>query len=149
MSKIKVILLLAVTMMIAGCSRTTGLKYTPPALENNWTVKMTLSGGIAGLKRSIHVRADGSYVVIDERNGKQVTGDLAEGELSELEDLLSTLQVTASDKPSVCADCFEYEVEIETGGRKMIVKADDLTLGDSGAGSLVQFLQKRMDTALQ
>jgi hypothetical protein len=110
---------------------------------------MTLSGGIAGLKRSIHVSADGSYVAIDERIGKQVTGDLAEDELSELESLLSTLQVSAPDNPSVCADCFEYEVEIETGGRKMIVKADDLTLGDSGAGSLVQFLQERMDAALQ
>ena len=149
MSKLRFILFLAMTMMVAGCLRTSGLKYAPPALEDGWSVKMTLEGGVAGLKRSIQVGSDGTFIVVDERTGDKTAGELTEEELAGLEELISTLDVSTSNESSACADCFEYEIEIDSGGRKMIVNADDLTLGDSGAGALVQFLREKMDTALK
>ena len=42
-----------------------------------------------------------------------------------------------------------YDIEILSGGQKMLVSADDVTLGDSGIGTLVQFLRGMMDSALQ
>ncbi len=141
--------LLILALSITGCLRSSGLIYTPPALEEGWAVTLKLSGGIAGLKRNIHVKSDGSYVVVDERSGKQFTGELSKDDLAELESLLSALHVQALNNPSACADCFEYDLEIETGGKKMVIHTDDITLGDSGAGTLVQFLRKKMDAALQ
>lgn len=136
-------------MLVTGCVRSSGITYTPPALEKGWSVKMTLSGGIAGLRRFIQAGSDGSLIVVDERTGEKITGELTEDELTELAELIATLKVSASNKPPACADCFEYDIEIDSGGRKMITHADDLTLGDSGAGALVQFLQEKMDAALK
>jgi hypothetical protein len=42
-----------------------------------------------------------------------------------------------------------YDIEILSGGQKMIVSADDVTLGDSGVGTLAQFLRGIMDSALK
>ena len=135
-----------------GCSRlmpqATPLP-TPLALEETWSVKMTLSGGIAGLMRSIEVTSDGSYTVSDERAGTTITGEMEDDELKRLEDLLSTLESNPPTGNSACADCFVYDIEIHSNGETVTASADDITLGDSGMGSLVQFLQGMMNDALK
>lgn len=136
-------------LLIAGCRQDPGVPYTAPTLEGEWSVSMTLSGGIAGLMRNIEVSSDASYTVTDERAGNTVAGRLEETQLASLEELVSTLEFNAPKTPSACADCFEYRVEIASGGGKMIVEADDVTLGDSGIGSLIQFLREIMDSALK
>jgi hypothetical protein len=110
---------------------------------------MTQSGGIMGLLRSIEVSSDGKYAVIDERAGNTVTGELTNEELATLHDLIAGFEFAAPKIPAVCADCFVYDVEIESGGKKMIVKADDVALPDSGMESLVDFLRSIMDSALK
>jgi hypothetical protein len=148
MSKFNFILVLA-ALLVAGCARSSTNTYTPPALEDDWSVNMTLSGGIAGLMRTIEVKADGRYTVADQRAGNTASGELTEDELARLEEMLSTLEFSTSKNPSACADCFVYDIEIISGGQKMIVNADDVTLGDSGVGPLAQFLRGIMDSALQ
>ena len=135
-----------------GCSRlmpqATPLP-TPIALEKIWSVKMTLSGGIAGLMRSIEVTSDGSYTVSDERAGITITGEMEKSELKRLEDLLSILEINPLTGNSACADCFVYDIEIHSNGETVTAGADDITLGDSGMGSLVQFLQDMMNNELK
>lgn len=149
MSKYRLILALIVALLLTGCKQSSGITYTPPALEDGWSVNMTLSGGIAGLLQTINVQSDGEYTVTDERAQNTSTGKLTDQELGTLEDLIASMEFIAPNTPSGCADCFEYDLEIESGGRKMLVNADDVTLGDSGMGPLVQFLRGIMDTALK
>lgn len=149
MSRIKLILYIVIFAMLLGCSKPSGVTYTPPALEGNWSVRMTLSGGFDGSLRKIEVKSGGSYVVTDERMKKVFNGGLTEKELGNLDELVSKLKFSAPKMPTGCADCFIYEVEIESGGRKMIVSADDVSLEESGLGNLVQFLRTIMDRALR
>ena len=149
MSKILWAIFASITLILTACAKSSSPTYTPPVLEETWAVKMTLSGGIAGLLRSIDVNSTGSYSVADQRVGKVVTGTLSEADLVTLQALISALEVSAPKNPSACADCFEYELEVESGGKKMIASADDLSLGESGMGELVQFLRQTMDAALQ
>ena len=149
MSNIKFIILTAIALMIASCTKSPASTYAPPELEGDWSVKMTLSGGIAGLLRNIEVKSDGSYTVTDERANNTVEGELKKEELAKLEEMISTLEFSTTKTQSICADCFVYDIEILSGGTKMLVNVDDLTLEDSGMGTLVQFLHKIMDSALK
>lgn len=149
MSRVKLILPILIAAILIGCSKSPRVIYTPPALEGDWLVRMTLSGGFAGLLRKIEVKSGGEYVVIDEKVKKTFSDDLTEAEISNLEELVSKLKFFAPEMPTGCADCFIYEIEIESGGRKMIASADDISLEDSGLGELVQFLHNIMDRALQ
>jgi len=137
------------TLILVACSKSASPTYTPPVLEETWAVKMTLSGGIAGLLRTIDVNSTGSYSVADQRAGKVVTGSLTESELATLQTLVSALEISTPQKPAICADCFEYELEIESGGKKLIAKTDDVSLGETGMGELIEFLRQTMDAALQ
>lgn len=149
MSKYGLILLTA-SFLLAGCStQKAEATNTPPALEESWSVKMTLSGGIAGLLRTVEVQADGSYTVVDERAGATVQGNLEDEKLLALKGLIENLVINTSKNPGACADCFVYDIEIQNGGKKMIANVDDLSLGESGLGELVNFLQELINTALR
>ena len=144
------LIFLAAVFLLAGCSlQKAEATNVAPVLEEDWSVKMTLSGGIAGLMRTIEVKADGSYTVTDARAGNTASGELTEDELARLEEMISTLEFSALNNPSACADCFVYDIEIVSGGQKMVVNVDDVTLGDSGVVRVVQFLRGIMDSALQ
>jgi hypothetical protein len=148
MQKVEFWILILLLLMIAGCVEAEGITYTPPALGDDWSVKMRLSGGFAGMLRIIEVRADGEYSVADGRTGKTAAGRLAEDELAELKNLIAALEFTAPRMPSSCADCFVYDVQIQSAGRKMTLHADDVTLNDSGMEGLALFLRGLMDSAL-
>lgn len=148
MSNIKWMLVLA-ALLVSGCKEAQPtVLYTPPALAQEWSVKMTQSGGIMGLLRNIEAASDGKFTVNDERAGTTVTGELTDGKLAELQRLVTEMTFTAPEIPAVCADCFVYEVQIESGGKKMIAQADDISLPDSGMEALVEFLRGIMDSAL-
>lgn len=139
-----------IAVLLVGCKGSSQqIYYTPPAPANDWTVNMTQSGGIMGLLRSIEVTSDGNYVITDERAHTSVTGKLSEQELSKLQGLVSSFTFTPPEVRAVCADCFVYEIEIQSGGQKMIVKTEDISLPESGIEPFVAFLRGIMDTALK
>ena len=143
-------ILLAAAFLLVGCStQKAEATATPPALEENWSVKMTLSGGIAWLLRTVEVQADGSYTVVDERAGTTIQGSLDNEKLTALKALIENLVITTPKNPGVCADCFVYDIEIQNGGKRMIANVDDLSVGESGMGELVNFLQELINTALK
>jgi len=146
-----------VTLLITGCGSfsTPAPLNTPkpesPALDGDWTIKMTQSGGIRGLSRSIEVSSDGKYTVVDERANKTITGELTANELVELNELVATSNYVPAAKPdgSVCADCFVYDLEIQVNGEKLSVQLNDFTLTNSGLEPLVTYLRGLIDTALK
>ena len=149
MSKNGLILALAIALLLVGCKQSSQVTYTPPALAEEWTISMTQSGGIMGLLRTVTVKSDGNYTVIDERAAKKITGKLTEEKFDELQELISGLEFTAPQMPTVCADCFVFDVEIQSSGKKMIIQADDISLPDSGMQPLVDLLRELMDSALK
>ncbi|MFN8399799.1 MAG: protealysin inhibitor emfourin [Anaerolineales bacterium] len=139
-------LLIILAVFIMGC-KGEEKTYSSPTLSEEWTIKMTQSGGIMGLRRSIQVASDGSYLIVDERAQTSVTGTLPEQQLSELKDLTNNLKFTSPENRAVCADCFVYDIEIESGGKKMILQVEDISLPDSGVEALVTFLRGILESA--
>lgn len=145
------LLFLLAALWLAGCATPEPeIKYTAPELETeSWSVKLNVSGGIAGIQRSIQVDETGKYTVTDERAGNTQAGELTDAQLAELELLVTGFEFSSPKTSSMCADCFVYDLEIQSGGKKMLAQANDVNLGDSGMGTLVEFLRGLMDRALQ
>jgi hypothetical protein len=153
MARIILLFLLPVTLLVAGCSSATPepLKTDLPPVENNWAVKMTHSGGIMGLSRSIEISSDGSYTVIDERSNQSITKKLTANELSKLQEIISNAEYITPEKslPSGCADCFIYNLEIQGNAKKFSVQVDDISLPNSGMETLITYLRGLIDAALK
>jgi hypothetical protein len=127
------------------------VKKTPPVLQPNaWSIRMTLSGGIMGLHRTLDITSDGQVTVVDERSAKTATVQLAADELSKLQTLVADSSFAASSLPTGCADCFIYNVEISSGkGKPFTVQVDDTNIDTSGMGPLVRYLSELMGRALK
>lgn len=148
---------LSITLLITGCGpasipeplNTPTTK--PSAPGNDWTIKMTQSGGIMGRSRSIEVSSEGKYTVVDDRANETVTGELTTNELSELNKLVMTSNYVPATKPNGtgCADCFVYDLEVQVNGEKFSIQLNDVSLPNSGLEPLVNFLRDMMDTVLK
>ena len=150
---------LLMTVLITSCSTfststpiplNTSLP-TPKVTENEWTIKMTHSGGIMGVSRSIEISSDGKYTVADEMAEKTISRELTANELSKLNKIVSDSNFASTTKPqkSSCADCFIYGIEMQVNGKKVVYQVDDVTLSASGLEPLVTYLRDLMDKALQ
>lgn len=141
----KILLTMFLTIsLISGCS-SPEITYTPPPIEGDWSVRMIQTGGIAGVNRAIEVLSDGSYIFYQQAGAEGIKGQLTESQLTQLQELINNLEIPTIRPDSMCADCFEYDIEIQSsGGKKLVLKLDDMTLPDSGAGELVTFLSGLM-----
>jgi hypothetical protein len=145
------------TLFITGCSSLLTpepLKTSLPSPEapgNEWAIKMTHSGGIMGLSRSIDISSDGKYTATDNRAKKTITGNLTANELSKLNKIVYESKFESATKPqqSGCADCFIYSLEMQLNGKKVAYQADDITLSSSELVILVTYLRDLMDRALK
>ena len=158
-----VFLLLFVSLLVAGCMSplTPEPLKTPtsekpiasnlPASNSEWVIKMTHSGGIMGLSRSIEISADGKFTVVDKRANKTMNGELSAVELSKVRELISSSKYVSPGKPNgmVCADCFIYDLEVRADGEKFAVQLNDISLPDSGLEPLVTQLRELIDKALK
>lgn len=152
MFRIVLLFVLAVTLFMTGCSSPPAtISATMPVAENIWAVKMTHSGGIMGLMRSIKVSSNGNYTVTDERASRIITDKLPADELAALHKIITGAEYTTMQKPgpSVCADCFIYDIEIQGSGKKITVSLDDISLPGSGMESLVIFLRELIGSTLE
>jgi hypothetical protein len=150
MSKFGLILVLTAALLV-GCKGPSPeiAPYTSPTLTDKWTVSMTQSGGIMGMMRSIEVTSDGSYTVKDEREESTFSGELKEAQLTELKGMISSLEFASPKKPGACADCFVFDIAIQSDGQKMILQADDISLPESGMAPLVELLRGIMESKLK
>ncbi|MCZ2128277.1 MAG: hypothetical protein LC099_10965 [Anaerolineales bacterium] len=140
------ILTWAFAALLSGC-KTKERTYAPPPLADDWSATLTQSGGLAGVLRSASVASNGEYQITDESGEVVQSGTLSEAQLSQLTNLISEFNFVAPKSAANCADCFNYKLEIESGGQKMIVQVDDLSLKDSGAEPLILFLREILDSA--
>lgn len=142
---------LATALLVSGCaSSPKNVTSALSVLEGEWTIKMTQSGGIMGVQRSVEVYSDGGYVITDDRSKQTFTGKLSEEEFAKFKEIVASSKYASMDKPGTgrCADCFVYDFEIQ-GSSKFIVPLDDVSSPDSGLETLVIFLRELIDSALQ
>ncbi|MEK6752987.1 MAG: protealysin inhibitor emfourin [Chloroflexota bacterium] len=164
MLRIVFLSMLVSVLLIAGCASSpavteantpapTPVLLSTPTLPvaDEWTIKLTHSGGIMGLMRSLEVSSDGKYTVVDERANKTVSGELSESELAELREVVASLDYKDKQKPNPggCADCFMYDLEIQDGAKNFSIQVDDISLPESGMETLVRFLRELLDSALK
>ena len=142
-----------IALILTACSATPteSPKSDLPPLNSNWEIKMTHSGGIMGLSRSIDASSNGSYTVTDERTNKTVNGELDTDELSKLTTLISFAKYSPAVRPDgmACADCFIYNLEIHGGNGNFRANLNDISLPNSGLASLVDTLRGIIDSALK
>lgn len=112
-------------------------------------MKLTQSGGFAGVHYEVQVTSAGDLIAEDERMGRTARLNLTPGQLSELDSLRQALTPSTTGRlPSACADCFIYELEIRSKSGLIQIQADDTTLGASGAQALIDYLRQLRDRAL-
>lgn len=126
-------------------------RQVPPALQPGaWSVRMTVTGGIMGLNRTLEITSDGQVAAVDERSSKKATIQLTADELTNLETLIAESSFTAPAVPTGCADCFIYNVEIDSGaGKPFAVQMDDTSIDASGMGPLARYLNSLIQRALK
>lgn len=134
---------------LVACGAFPGAGDSLPDLSGEWSITLIQSGGIAGLQRTLTVTSDGQVTALEMRSDRSGSLQLSPGELAALEQLVaasSFVRPTRTD--SGCADCFLYDLQIQSPAGSVGFQLDDVTLPDSGLQPLVAYLVDLMDQAL-
>jgi hypothetical protein len=144
---------LALMGLLAGCARPLLSPSDPQPLPSptaDWKISLTQSGGFAGVMLEVIVSSDGKLTAQNQRSGRMVTQNLTADTIARLGGLSSGIvAATPVVTHSGCADCFVYDLVVESGGRSVQIHADDTTLANSSAEDLIQVLQGLRDAALR
>jgi hypothetical protein len=98
-----------------------------------------------GIQRSLDLDSDGQAVAMDVRGGTRAESGLTEDRLDRVSAMLSDLcPFESAGRPAVCADCFEYALDIQWGRQNVRMQATDVTLAEQGLESLVGELDALM-----
>ena len=140
----KIILLPLIIIVLSACAGMPASTPTPELLgtptsppetacssPSNWMIEYNRTGGIGGFDQSLTLESDGSLMVQSERPpvDKQIT--IPEDHVETITDLLvQACPFEAGPTKGVCADCFNYELNIEMDGQTYTVEALDTTLTD-------------------
>jgi hypothetical protein len=144
-----VVLMLLSLFGLSGCGTERTFPPPVPTPDRDWTMRLTQTGGFAGVHLVIQVTSAGVMKVEDQRTARTATLNLPPGELTELDSLRQAFATPQTPRlPSACADCFIYDLEIESNTGLIRVQADDTTLVASGAEALIQHLRELRDRAL-
>lgn len=140
----KLILFLVISILVSACAAAPADTPSPQplplatptqladavcTLPSNWKIEYHRTGGIAGFDQTLTVQSDGSLTVQSEHPPADRQLQIPEDHVEPL----GTLLVQACPFPTqraegVCADCFNYELDIEMDGQMYEVQATDTTL---------------------
>ena len=141
-----------ISMLLCACVAVRPVLPSPqplPSPSAKWQVKLTQSGGFAGVLLRVEVASNGQLTAEDQRAGRVVMETLSPQTTAELGRLIGRIKPGIIDKPgSGCADCFIYDLELHLDAGDVRVQADDTTLGNSGAADLIARLRQLRDAAL-
>jgi hypothetical protein len=146
-------LTLLAAVALAACVPAGGAADVPqplPSPAGEWTLKLVQSGGFAGVNQTVEIDSHGRLTAADKRTGRTATQSLSPDTMNKLARLYSQAALITPKTPrSGCADCFNYSLELSSGGRPMQIQLDDTTLSDSGMADLIHLLQQLRDQALK
>jgi hypothetical protein len=111
-------------------------------VDRGWSLTFTLSGGIAGLNRTLDLESGGAATAIDRQRNLQVRRQISRDDLSEIERFAASAVSFEKVGDDVCRDCLTYAIDLRVAGRAVRIRANDITLSDSKAAALVQALTR-------
>jgi hypothetical protein len=152
MNKLTFILLIPI-FFISSCNPViskTPISQPLPSPSGTWSVKMTQSGGIAGVLLTVEVTSDGQLKAEDQRSHRSISRIISTLTTDELKMLIFNMPVSGNRLPQTgCADCFIYNLEIHSEGKNQEIQVDDVSMKDSGAQELITTLIMIRDGALK
>ncbi len=141
--------LLAIFIFVSSCTQAKPFPQPLPSPSGKWVVKLNQSGGIAGVLLSVEISSNGQLKAEDQRSSRIVTQTLPAPTMARLNQLVSATAVSSRSLPqSSCADCFIYNLEIQSDAGDLHIQADDTTVKNSGAADLISYANKLRDDAL-
>ena len=132
-----VLQILVAVAFVTACAPT--IAQPPPAgggrrPANRWQLTLHVSGGVAGLDRSLDLASSGETRATDLRLGTRISRQAAENELA------AALKAAPSSRNAVCRDCLEYSLDLQRGAERLVFQLDDSSLSRSDAEPLVSTL---------
>jgi hypothetical protein len=115
-----------------------------PALEGNWQIQFSQSGGIMGISRSLMIASDGQVTATDKRTQQTVPDRLGSAALAQLKALAAAATYPTVTPAIACADCFYYRLEINGVSQPLSIQLIELILNGSGLEPLFDFLHDEM-----
>jgi hypothetical protein len=139
-----------------GCGEELGKpQMTKVADENQcsleqWVVTLNTSGGFAGVRQRITMNERGEITFYNEKTGEEKRIQGEQRDIDEVQNALSALCGLATEasheRPtSQCADCFIYELTIESKSINLVVEADDISIQESSYLPLISLLKTLND----
>ena len=146
----RLIAVLAVSVhWLSACGPATAFPPPAPSPVSTWSLRLTQTGGFAGVHLEMELSSDGHLAARDERSGRTASQQLPEDVVRQISHLLADARLGQNQPlPSMCADCFIYRLEITATNGSVIVQADDSNLNESGAAELIDALRQVRDQAL-
>jgi hypothetical protein len=119
------------------------------AASERWRITFFMSGGFAGIQRSVELSDDGVLRVEDRNTGRQVTTQISTADLEAIKTLLTQVQpVSSSPRFSNCRDCLYYEITVQRGNETFTAEMSDLDLDQSALSLLINTLARVQEQAL-
>ena len=144
---------LIILIFLSSCGNTKSVLPNTqpfPSPAGKWNLKLTQSGGIAGVQLTVEVNSDGLLKAENQRSQQIVTKILSSQTVIELKKLIfNTISSASRTTQSACADCFIYDLEIQLDGSNIKIHVDDITINKSGAQELIAKLIGLRDEALK
>jgi hypothetical protein len=149
----------AIFLLMASAAQQQAQGAIPPQKGNttgfscenlkNWRVTFGLSGGFAGLRRTLDLSSNGELTAVDQKLGKQVSMKLPRVELDQLTALIvAACPFDFSIRALNCPDCLEYMLRIDADAGSFSIQVNDRTLSQSGLEKLISGLVRLQEQAL-
>jgi hypothetical protein len=99
------------------------------SLPSNWTIEYHRSGGIGGFSQSLTLRSDGNMTIQSEHPPVDKQLQVPEDHVEPIANLLvEACPFPVGRAVGTCADCFNYELDIQMDEQFFTVQAQDTTL---------------------
>lgn len=130
MKNICLTLLFVVLTALSGCASNSAPSPAPNAAQqenrHDWSVTLSVSGGIAGLNRQLTITSNGEWMASDRRLGHK-NGRVTTEQLAKLTKTVKTLEIRHNEKnkatlPGRCADCIETRVSVIIDGKRYVAR---------------------------
>jgi hypothetical protein len=118
------------------------------SVDGEWSLTFTVSGGIAGLNRTLQLESSGAATAIDRQRSLHVRRQIARDDVSEIERFATAAASFDKSGDDVCRDCLTYAIDLRVSGRSVRIRATDITLSDSKAAPLVRALTRMQQRLL-
>jgi hypothetical protein len=114
-----------------------------------WQITFQVSGGFAGLDRTLSVSNAGVISAEDRRRGVKATSQATVEDLAQIQSSLAVIKTASQvQRRGQCRDCLLYDFDVVISGERFRAQLDDTTLPKSGLADLTTLLTALVNRTL-